>query len=510
MSPAVLSLFLACHPYQRQVGPVAFDQQAAPVDLVGRHVGGPVVWVEVAVQAGSAHDPPGREGLAWLAARAIREGGAGEADPEAVENLLYELGTDIEVVVDRELVTFRLPTLVEDLDRVAPLLGDMLIAPTLDETVVSRLEDEAADTLSRGLLESDEALGLAVFDNWIFAGHPYGHQPEGRASVAPTLTIDELLAFQADNYVRPAILLGVAGPMVTEGGELDPSAPGGAALVALRARLSEAPAGPVVHPTPRRVPDVDGRALLVVEKATASTGVHLGFPTDLDRASPDWPAMALAITALGEHRQSHGRLYRELRTERGLNYGDYAYLEIYRQAGWSPPQETGTGRRQNPFYIWLRPVSAENGPFALRAAVSLLEDFVSGGLEEEEFERIRGYLAGRVALWGADPGRRLGWAVEARSMAWPDPIDSLPGALADLDLATVNAAIQRHLDPSRLEIVVVTGDGAGFVSALKAPSPRVGEPFPDGDPRASQEAAWAEYDLGLTHSTVLPAEDLFR
>ncbi len=262
------------------------------------------------------------------------------------------------------------------------------------------------------------------------------------------------------------------------------------------------------------LPRIEGRELLVVEKSTGSTGVHFGHGLDLDRSHADWPALMLAFTALGEHRQSHGRLYRALRGERGLNYGDYAYIEAYRQAGWSSTRETGTARRQSLFYTWLRPTTPANGPFALKAAVSMVGTFVEDGLTPEEFATTRDYLRGRVVLWADHPGRRLGWAVEASALGLPDPVSTLPGALDSLTLEDVNGAIQRHVRPADLRIVVVTEDADGFITAVQgeASTPIVyeGEAPEAGSPQGSQDAAWAQVDLRIERARKVGTDGLLR
>ncbi len=496
-------------------GPIAAVQAAAPVSLVTLPAQGPVTWVQVAVRAGSAFDPIGQEGVGALTARLLREGGAGDASPEDVEMLLYRLGTDVEVVVGKELVTFRTRALHDDLAEVLPLLGAMLTAPQLDEGALTRLRDEASDHLTKGLLESDEDLGMEVFDSWLYEAHPYGHPISGRAGTLPMLDGDAVTAHLGDRYVRGAVTIGISGPAALPDGKLDPAAPGGAALVKLRATLSGLPAGLVDAPTPRRVASVKGRQILVVEKPGSGTGVHLGHPTTLHRGHPDWPAMLLAMTAFGEHRQSHGRLYRELRGDRGLNYGDYAYIERYHQAGWSSAQQPGTGRVQNPFYVWLRPVTVQNGPFALRGALALTEELVEKGLEPDEFKRIQEYLGGRIALWAVDPGRRLSWALEAGAMGWPDPLATLPEQVAALDRDTVNALIEDHIDPDNLRIVVVTPEGQDFVDAV-GPETTSRMVYEEGaSPAAGTEQAlrdtrWAMLPVGYKSARVIDADGILR
>jgi zinc protease len=496
-------------------GPVPVDLASAPVQVVAQPVQGPVTWITIAVRAGSAHDPVGKEGLAALTAQMLREGGAGDRTPEAVDTLLYRLGTDISVVVGKELVTYRVKVLTEDLPLVTSLLADMFVAPALDPDTHARLVDEQADALTKGILQDDEATGLEVLDNLLYAGHPYGHPVSGRGGVVPTLTLQDVRTFLDTHYLRSVVVLGVAGSAVAEDGSWKPDAAAATDLNGLGAALSTLPADIYDAPTPKRVPAVEGRSLLVVEKSTESTGIHFGHPTELNRGHPDWPAMLLAFTALGEHRQSHGRLYRALREDRGLNYGDYAYIERYTQAGWSSRQETGTSRVQNPFYVWIRPVAAPDGPFTLRGATRLVEDFVENGLTEDEFDLTRRYLEGRVALWADDPGRRLGWAVEAAAMGWPDPIATLPDQVAALDRAEVNAAIARHIHPEHLRYVVVTGDAAAFVEAVAdnvaSPLASPGHTPPEaGTPRSAEDAQWAALPIGWTTTSVVQAEGVFR
>ncbi|MDG1483857.1 MAG: pitrilysin family protein [Myxococcota bacterium] len=520
-----MSLLLSGCFWQRAPGPVPVDLAEGPVARIGHRIDGPLAWVNLTVRAGSAHDPIGREGLAWLTARMLREGGAGGRSAEEVEAELYALGADIDVLVDREQVTFRTKCLVEDLDEMADLLGDMLLEPALEGATLSRLLDSATDWLTRGVTDSDERLGLSVFDDWMFTGHPYGHPVQGRAGVVGLLDRGDIEGFLAERYVRPAMVLGMAGPMV-EGQEIRSHAPGAAAAALLAARLStETPTDLYRDVTPRPVPSVSGRSLLVVEKSTDATGLHLGHDTELTPEHADWPAMVLAMTAFGEHRQSHGRLYQTLRGTRGLNYGDYAYVGIYRQAGWSSEREPASDRLANPFYVWIRPTDAVNGPFALRAAVKMIEELAAEGLTEDEFATMQQYLSGRISLWAADPGRRLGFAVSAVTMGWADPLQTLPAQIEALTLEAVNDALRRHVRPDDLRIVAVTGDAEALVSAViqgeNEEKPTDGEgsaasivyttAAPEvGSPQHTRDLEFSRYSLELKQTSVLTTEELFR
>jgi len=498
----LLALLVSCAGSKYPRGARAFEDAQAPVKLVHQPAQGELASMEILVRAGSAHDPIGSEGLAYLTAHLLREGGAGERSGEAVQSALYRMGTDIEVVVDKEMVAFRVTCVAEDAPEVAALLGDMLIRPQLDPSALQRIRDNAKTHLQRGITQNDEALGDALLDARLYAGHGYGHPVQGRFGVIGNLDEADVRRFLTERYIRPAIVLGVAGAVSDE------------VIQGLRDRLSETPASLYRDVTPRPAPVGRARRVLIVEKETVATGIHLGHHTQLRRDHEDWPAMMLAAFALGEHRQAHGRLYQALRETRGLNYGDYAYVERYRQDGFSHRQMTGTGRIDNPFYVWVRPVAPENAPFALKGALDIVESWVKAGLTEDEFARMKTYMQARVVLWAADPARRLGWATEAALMGWPNPVETLPSAMGSLTREQVNQAIQRHVDPSTVDIVVVTADGEGFSSAIEgdAPTPIVyeGAAPSQESPQAKEDVRISEIDLDVEKVQIISTTDLFR
>ena len=101
----------------------------------------------------------------------LREGGAGKHSATAVQRALHRMGTDIDVVVDREMVAFRATCVSEDAAEVAKLMAKMLTAPKLDPSVLTRLRTEAMTTLKSGIPQNDEALGDALLDARLYAGH---------------------------------------------------------------------------------------------------------------------------------------------------------------------------------------------------------------------------------------------------------------------------------------------------------------------------------------------------
>ncbi len=103
--------------------------------------------------------------------------------------------------------------------------------------------------------------------------------------------------------------------------------------------------------------------------------------------------LPIANSWLGEHRNSSSHLYQVIREERGLNYGDYSYIEYYPGGGGFTVPPQNVARRQQIFEIWIRPVPNETRHFALRAALREFQKLVDNGLTENEFQLTRGFLS---------------------------------------------------------------------------------------------------------------------
>jgi zinc protease len=215
----------------------------------------------------------------------------------------------------------------------------------------------------------------------------------------------------------------------------------------------------------------------LVEKETASTAVSIGVPWALTRHSPDYAAFLVARSAFGEHRQFNGRLMQRLREARGLNYGDYAYIEHFVQEGGdAATAETGRARRQGELTIWIRPVQNENALFATRAALyELARSVGEEPFSDEEVERTKGFLDGYVLLYAQTDARKLGYALDDHALGSERSyLASLRGEIAKVTTADVNRvwAKMKTLMAS-LEIVMVTPKAKELKKAIltNAPSP---------------------------------------
>ena len=483
-------------------GPIPAAEEAAPVRIVALpDASSPNIYLQAIVAAGSAWDPPGQEGIAALTARAMVEAGAGGLSADALRDALYPTGNGFEQVIDRDWVSLRLRCHVDHAALCVDRFADVLTQPRFDAADVLRVRDELLFEVTEGALGDDEALGEEVFHGVLFEGHPYGHPVEGRAGSLPTLDERALAAFHAERYSRAATTVGIAGGYSPE------------VAAQLSARLEALPARPLDRA--RLSPPTEPRgSLTIVATETPVTGFHLGHTLTTDRNHPDWPALHVGMIAFGAHRQSFGRLFRTIRADRGLNYGDYAYVEAYVQQGWEPAPENGVLRADNHFTIWIRPTSTENGPFALKMALDELDHLLADGLGEQEFADVVSHLRGAVPLLAKDPGRRLAYALDAAATGTPNLLEVIPARLDTLTREEVLDALRRHLRPEDLAVVAVSGDAEGLRTSLLGdkPTPMVYADVTPDDAQTTRDALVAARRIPFDPAKVVivDAEGIFR
>ncbi len=421
----------------------------------------PLVVVRVAFQAGSIDDPKGKEGLTALTARMLAEGGTADLTSAQLLVALFPMAASIDVQTDKELTVFSGTIHVDHVPRYLPLLVAALTRPRWDPKELTRMREDALQEIVNGLRTGDdEGLGKAALDLVMWHDHPYAHFVDGTVEGLKSIALDDAKAHAARVFTRDRMLIGVGGAASERVAQMLTT--GLAALKETGAPLVDLPAPTLAEPR-----------VLLVQKEAASTAISMGYPYALQRGHPDFYPMMVAVSALGEHRQFHGRLMRELRMKRGLNYGDYAYAEHFAQEGGTSFALLNIARRQQDFSVWLRPVVPANELFAIRAARYELERACEGGLRPEEFANTAGFLAGYTLLWEQTPMRRLGYAMDDVFYGTKNHLEGFRASLMTMKVEDVNRVIATWIKPSELRLAVVTKDPAPLENDIvsDAPSP---------------------------------------
>jgi zinc protease len=433
--------------------------QAAP-DVVSLPSKSPLITFRIVFRTGSASDPAGKAGLAALTASMLAEGGTKQRTYKQLVDAMYPMATTVSAQVDKEMTTFTASTHIDNLEPFYALLREMLLEPGWRSDDFSRLRDDQINYLRVSLRgNNDEELGKEVLYERIYAGHPYGHVNEGHAGDLQKLNIDDLQQFYKNHYTQANLIIGIAGGysadlvsrMQKDFGKLEKGTP-----VSLKL------------PAPKTI---EGLQMTMVEKNTRSIAFSLGHPISVRRGDPDFPALLLMQSYLGQHRISSGRLYNRIREIRGINYGDYAYIEYFPRGMFRFEPEPNLARQQQIFQIWIRPVEPPTAHFTLRLAMHEFDRLVREGISQEDFDRTRNFLSKYVNLLLKTKSAELGYSIDSRVYGIGNYAEYLKSALAKLTRDDVNRAIRRHLHTDNLQIVAIGQGMDQFRSKLLANEP---------------------------------------
>jgi len=417
------------------------------------------------VKVGSQNDPQGKEGLATLTANLLGDGSTQQDSYQQILEKLYPMATGYGAQVDKEMTVFRGTVHVDNLEAFYGLFKNALLSPAFSEADFERVKSQTLNYLERGRrYNRDEDLGKQLLYWMAYEGTPYQHPEEGYVQSVQSITLDDVRAFYEKFYVRNNIVVGVGGGL-----------PAGFAE-RVRADIDTRPEGVVEEVPPPAVVKPDRVRVLIVEKETDASAISLGFPTELVRGGPDFYAMKLVNAWFGDHRNSFSNLYQVIRERRGMNYGDYSYIEPYPNGSATQDRPVNFSRRSNLFEIWIRPISLtqpgnlhQRTLFATRAAWRELDRLVANGLPQDQLERTRRYLHDFSLNYGSTVSRRLSYAVDdAFYGLGPGAgyLASIRPALAALDKATVDAAIKKHFGYSGMYVVFITSDAEALKQLL--------------------------------------------
>ncbi len=420
----------------------------------------PNVAFRVWFQVGSQNDPAGKEGLATLTAALISDGGTKSLPYEKILEKLYPLAASYDASVDKEMTIVRGTVHRDNADAFATMMVDAIVNPGFRKADFDRIKSQMISGIENDLrFSSDEELGKAALYEQVFEGTRYAHIEEGTVASLNAITLDDVKEFHEKFFTRDNVVIGL-------GGAYSKTLPDSfaSALGALPAGKPEA----LPAPTPAKIA---GRHVRLIEKDVPTTAISFGYPIDVKRGTREFYALWIANSWLGEHRNSSSHLYQVIRETRGMNYGDYSYIEAYPNGGRRTMPPTGVGRRSQIFEVWIRPVAREQALFALRAALREVDKLATNGMTKEDFEATRGFLKKYVLHFAETTADRLGYAIDDRFYGVDGHLAKFRKMMDEITLEEVNAAVKKHLSAKNFEIAMVTKDATQLAEQIAADAP---------------------------------------
>src|SRR5579864_2210782 len=331
----------------------------------------PALTVRGYLPAGVRTDPPGRDGLAVLAASMLTRGTARHTS-QALALELDSIGASVSVASDIDGAGFSARCLAEDAEHVLDLLTEVLLRPAFPSDEVEKQRAKIITAIRESRLDTraaaDKAFRAAAYPD----RHPHHRAAEGDEETVAAITRDDLAAFHRQRYRPDGLVVAVVGDVTAEW-----------AIDRLGRAFQDwtpdpAPGLPPVPPA-GPAPSVQRREVKIPGKTQAD--IVLGVP-GFTRTSPDYYAGTMADLILGRLGLM-GRLGASVRDEEGLAY--YVYSQA--QAGFfGGPWAVRAG------------VNPANVGRAIDGILREIQGFQREPARGDELRDARDYVTGSLAL----------------------------------------------------------------------------------------------------------------
>jgi zinc protease len=417
----------------------------------------PIVDLNLLFNTGPAFEDNTKNGVAVLTASMLTDGGSKLHSSTEINKLMLPMAAGFWSQTDKEMMSFRGRVHQEKAKEWLNLVLESLLKPGFREDDFKRLKQEQINAIKTDLKgNNDEELGKEVLYSKLYHGHPYETTNLGDLSELESVTLDDVKNFYNTQLTQKNLTIGVTGNLSDE------------LFLDLKTQLNKKLAvGTKANTKVAKAPILLKHPVTIVEKETLATAVSFGFPIDITRADKDFVALWLVRSYLGEHRNSNSHLYSEIREKRGMNYGDYAYIEYFPRGMYLTQPDANLGRSSQIFQVWLRPLRTnQDAHFATRTAMYELHHMIKHGLAQEQFDSTRNYLDKYAGLLVKSQDRILGYALDSEYYGIPEWTKYIKEGLANLTLDEVNQVIKKYLQEENIQFVFITKDAKDMKKRL--------------------------------------------
>jgi predicted Zn-dependent peptidase len=385
------------------------------------------------IAAGSAAERPSQAGISHLLEHMLFRGTA-RYESQEIDQIFDAMGAEINAGTDREATSLFTRVLDRHLERAFEVMSDMIWRPRLAE-----LEAEREVVLEEIAMYEDDPQDR-VFDllgGAVFGSHPLGRAVIGDRTVVASATREQLQAFHASRYVPGRIVISAAGSVEHD------------ELVQMTADAHAAYSGSHDGLPALSAPTFE-RRVRFLQKDTEQYHVCIG---GRGLARDDERRFALRVLEGVLGGTSSSRLFQEIRERRGLAYSVFSFSNLFAHTG-----EVG-------IYLGTRP---ENLPQAIAVIAAELERCVRDPATQEELDRSRENLKGRVVLSMESTAARM--TLLGASLLNGLPILSMDELIERIDsvgMADLRELAAELYQPASLSVAGVGPDEGAFLSAIE-------------------------------------------
>ncbi len=411
-------------------GPDDITRQELPngITILSRaNFNSPTISIKGYLHSGSLLDPRDKLGLSYLTAFGLMTGTT-QHDFQSLYNQVESVGASLNFSGSTLTTSFSAHCLSEDLFLIMGLISECLRSPTFPEKEFNRQKTQMLTALAIRAQDTG-AMAALLFDQIIYADHPYQHPEEGYTETVQAIGRDDLEQFYQYTYGPQNMVIVIVGAVEPQ-----------RAVDSVQQVL-----GDWTNPDQQLLPEIpklyplQNRTLKrhsIPRKSQADIVMGSYAP---DRLSPDYHALRIGNNILGEFGMM-GRLGNRVREESGLAYYAYSSLSI----------SLGPGA-----WEMIAGVNPDNIDQTIALITDEVRRFVSEPVTEEELADSKSNFLGRMPLLlESNSGVAISLLNIEHFNLGLDYFLRYPQLVQAITQVEVLEASQKYLDPDRLAIAI--------------------------------------------------------
>jgi predicted Zn-dependent peptidase len=379
-----------------------------------------VVQVEFVFYAGSWFDL--KTGQSYFTIKMLEEG-TQERNAQQIQEAIDQYGAFLELQSGFDQVSVVLYSLTRYLDKVLPVVKEMILQASFPEDELELLKKRTAEQIKVNS-EKNAYLAARRFRELIFGAHPYGqsvHQAD----------IEAITRNDLNTFYKQYIHLGNCEILVA--GKADSS---------VIAQIEAVFGTETVRRVQPNYRDKEAKTLskkeYIHKEGSLQASIRIGkqlFP----KTHPDYFKMLVSNEILGGYFGS--RLMQNIREEKGLTYGIYSQVSFLGQVG---------------FFAIGTDVNLENTERAIEEVYNEVQNLAKEPVGAEELEKVKNYMAGVFAgqLTTAFSVLDLYKSAYFYQLS-PDFYQNYLKNIEKVSAEDVQRMVEKYLDPHTLAQVVV-------------------------------------------------------
>ena len=387
----------------------------------------PTLSIKGYLNTGSLFDPDHQLGLGYLTAHGLMNG-TSQHNFQGLFNEIESVGAQVSFSAGTLKTSFSAHCLSEDLTLILGLIAECLRSPSFPEKEFNRQKTQLLTGLAIRAQDTS-AMASLLFDQIIFADHPYQRPEEGYPDTVQNITVKDTRDFYQRTF-------GPTGMIIVIVGAIDPQEAVESVNTILGdwENIAQAPLPDIPPALP--IQKTTQKALSIPGKFQADVVMGCLAPT---RLSPDYFPLRIANNILGEFGMM-GHLGYRVREEAGLAYYAYSALSV------------GIGPGAWEMIAGVNPSNVEK-------TIALMQDeikrFVSEPVDPEELADSKSYFLGRMPLiLESNSGVAISLMnIELFGLGLNYFLE-YPQRIQAITAEEILEASRKYLDPERLAIAV--------------------------------------------------------